>query len=117
MIIGRTVWGRRSLDYHLKGTEFKITPLKGHHDIPLGALLPQHVDNLIVAGRAISCDHESQASLRGAATCMATGHVAGTTAALAAKENGKIRDLNIRGIQKTLLAQDAILGVRERANV
>lgn len=99
----------RALDYHLKGTVFKISFLKGHHDIPLRALLPQNVQNLVVAGRSISCDHLAQASLRGAATCLATGHAAGTTAALAARQNGKIRDLDIREVQKTLEAQGAIL--------
>ena len=62
----------RGLDYHLAGTVFKYTPVIGHHDVPLGALLPQDVENLVVCGRSVSCDHLSQASMRGAATCMAT---------------------------------------------
>ena len=101
----------RGLDYHLKGTVFKYSPVKGHHDVPLRALLPQKVENLVVAGRSVSCDHLSQASLRGAGTCMATGHAAGTTAALAAKHNSKMRDLDVRLVQRTLMQQDAILGV------
>jgi hypothetical protein len=100
----------RGLDYHLKGTVFKYQGVAGHHDVPLRALLPQRVENLVVAGRCISCDHLSQASLRGAGTCMATGHAAGVAAALAARENGRIRMLNTRAVQKTLLAQDAVLG-------
>ena len=75
----------RALDYHLKGTVFKISSVKGHHDIPLRALCPRNVENVVVGGRSISCAHLSQASLRGAATCLATGHAAGTAAALAAK--------------------------------
>jgi len=105
----------RGLDYHLKGNVFKYTALKGHHDIPLRALLPKNLENLLVAGRSVSCDHLSQASLRGAATCMATGHAAGTTAALASKHGGKIRDADVRLVQKTLVGQDAILGVGDRA--
>jgi hypothetical protein len=105
----------RALDYHLKGTVFKIEHLRGHHDIPLRSLTPKGLDNLVVAGRCVSCDHLSQASLRGAATCMATGHAAGTAAALAAAGNGKIRNLDIRSLQKTLLEQDAILATGERA--
>lgn len=99
----------RGLDYHLKGTVFKWSPLVGHHDIPLRALMPQKVDNLVVCGRSISCDHLSQASLRGAATCMATGHAAGTTAALSAICHSKLRKLNIGEVQKKLVEQDAIL--------
>lgn len=99
----------RVLDYHLKGSVFKVERLKGNHDIPLRALLPRDVGNLVVAGRSISCDHLSQASLRGAATCMATGHAAGAAAALAAQNTGMIRDLNIRLLQDTLRNQDVIL--------
>ena len=93
----------RALDYHLKGTVFKIEFLEGNHDVPLRALVPKNVENVIVAGRCISCDHLSHASIRGAATCMATGHAGGTIAALASQGNGKIRDLDIRLIQRTLL--------------
>lgn len=97
----------RGLDYHLKGTLFKIKFLKGSHDIPLRALRPRGVENLLVAGRSISCDHDAQASLRGAATCMATGHAAGTAAALQA-ERGVIE---VAELQRRLLAQGAILSV------
>lgn len=99
----------RPLDYHLKGSVFKIEMLKGHHDIPLRCLIPQKAENLLVVGRCISVDHEAQASLRGAATCMATGHAGGCAAALAASGNGRVRDLDIRAVQNTLRAQGAIL--------
>jgi len=99
----------RALDYHLRGTVFKISFLKGHHDVPLRALLPKNVANLLVAGRCISCDHLAQASLRGAATCMATGHAAGVAAAIAAKGNGRVRETSVKDIQRMLLQQDAIL--------
>lgn len=99
----------RALDYHLKGTLFKIEFLKGNHDVPLRAMLPKGVENLIVAGRCISCDHLSHASIRGAATCMATGQAAGTIAALAGRANSYIRDLDMRLIQQALLEQDVVL--------
>ncbi len=105
----------RALDYHLKGTVFKIEQLKGNHDIPLRALLPQKVANVVVAGRSISGDHLSQASLRGAATCMATGQAAGVAAALAAQGSGRLRELDILTLQKALLRQDVILGTGSRA--
>jgi hypothetical protein len=105
----------RALDYHLKDTVFQWRLLEGNHDIPLRALLPKGIKNLLVAGRSISCDHASQASLRGAATCLATDHAAGTTAALAARHGHIIRDLDIQLIQSTLLKQGVILGAGERA--
>lgn len=99
----------RALDRHMKGDVFKFEIFEGNHDIPLRALIPQQVENLLVAGRAISCDHDAHSSLRGAATCLATGHAAGTAAALAAVDSGRVRQLDIPALQDTLRAQGAIL--------
>jgi hypothetical protein len=99
----------RPLDRHTKGEVFEITFLQGNHDIPLRALIPQKVGNLLVAGRCISSDHDANTSLRGAATCMATGHAAGTAAALAAKEKGVVRGVDVQELQNVLRKQGAIL--------
>lgn len=104
----------RALDRHIKGEVFQYELLQGNHDIPLRALIPQRVQNLLVAGRCISSDHEAHASLRGAATCLATGHAAGTAAALAALGNGRIRELDIPLLQRTLQEQGAILSTQRR---
>ncbi len=99
----------RALDRHKKGEVFEYELLQGNHDIPLRALIPRQVENMLVAGRCISSDHEANASLRGAATCLATGHAAGTAAALAAKGGARVRDLNIEALQGVLKEQGAIL--------
>lgn len=52
--------------------------------IPLRALRPRGVANLLVAGRCIAASHEAQASLRVIGTCLATGEAAGRAAALLA---------------------------------
>ena len=101
----------RGLDYHLRGTVFKISFFDGHHDVPLGSLIPKGFKNLTVSGRCISSDHLAQASLRGAATCMATGQAAGVAAAKTAKAGGDIGKVEVGDIQKTLLEQKAILKV------
>ncbi|MFW6060256.1 MAG: FAD-dependent oxidoreductase, partial [Phycisphaeraceae bacterium] len=49
--------------------------------IPLRALRAAALDNLLVAGRCISCSHEAQASLRVIGTCLATGEATGLAAA------------------------------------
>lgn len=52
--------------------------------IPLDCLrIPDH-DNLFVAGRCISVDHEAQASIRVMGTCFVTGEAAGVAAAIKA---------------------------------
>ncbi len=104
----------RSLDMHMPGERFQIHFLEGNHDVPYRALIPLNVENLLVAGRCISCDQTSHASLRGAATCWGTGHAAGVGAALAARNSGRVRDVNILALQKTLLGQGAILTTADR---
>ncbi len=99
----------RGMDRHLKGDRFEYEFVKGHHDVPLRALLPKKVENLVVAGRCISCTHEANASLRGAPTCMATGHAAGAAAALAAKGAGALRGVSTGLLQEALREQGAIL--------
>lgn len=56
-------------------------------DIPYGALVAKGVDNLLMAGRCISAEHEAQSSLRIQQTCMATGQAAGVAAALSLTGN------------------------------
>lgn len=99
----------RPLDRHTDDDKFEIKSLKGNHDIPLRTLIPQDVDNLLVAGRSISCDHDSHASLRGGGTCMITGHAAGTAASIAGMEDGIIRNIDVHELQKTLIKQKVVL--------
>ena len=53
---------------------FPETGAIGH--IPLRSLQSASLDNVHVAGRCISCDHDAQAAIRVMATCMATGEAA-----------------------------------------
>jgi hypothetical protein len=53
--------------------------------IPLGCLVPETHDGILVAGRCVSCDHGAQASLRVMGTCFATGQAAGIAAATVAR--------------------------------
>lgn len=100
----------RGLDRHLSGTVFEYEHGTGHHDIPYRAMVPKGIDNLLVAGRCISVDHEAHASVRGMPACWVTGHASGTAAALAAKRaGGEARKVDIGELQKTLLEQGAIL--------
>jgi hypothetical protein len=101
----------RALDRHTKGEVFEITFLEGNHDIPLRALIPKKTKNLLVAGRCISSDHDANASLRGAATCLATGHAAGTSAAIAARDSGNVREIEVKTVQQILIEQQAILSI------
>jgi hypothetical protein len=81
----------------------------GGYDIPLGALLPERIDGLLVAGRCISAERRALASARITGTCMAMGQAAGTAAALAAHDGLAPGAVDIVLLQRTLKAQGAIL--------
>ena len=72
------------------------------HGIPYRCLIPQNVSNLLVAGRAISSDRESNASLRVMPNCLTTGEAAGVAAYLASKDNVSVNDINIDQLRKIL---------------
>jgi hypothetical protein len=92
------------------GTLLKRVPPGEAYEIPLRALLPQRVENLVVAGRCISGTHEAHSSYRVMPVAMATGQAAGVCAALAAKQGKSPREVPAREVQEALLAQGADLG-------
>lgn len=53
------------------------------YGIPYRCLTPRGVDNLLTAGRIISCDRHMLGSVRVVPCCFATGQAAGTAAAMA----------------------------------
>lgn len=71
-----------------------------YYDIPYRTLIPQGIDNLIVAGRCISATHEAQASIRITATCTAMGEAAGNAAGLCVKNNIGSREIDVKELQK-----------------
>jgi len=80
------------------------------YSIPYRSLLPQELDNVLVAGRCISATHEVEASTRVIPIGMALGEAAGTAAALSARQNTKPKSLNVRHLQEILVQQGAELG-------
>jgi hypothetical protein len=55
--------------------------------IPYRCLVPEKCENLLVAGRCISCDRPVQGSIRVQPVCLVTGEAAGTAAAICARES------------------------------
>ena len=53
------------------------------HGIPYRCLTPKGLDNVLVAGRSISCDRQVQGSVRVMPVCLCMGEAAGIAAALA----------------------------------
>lgn len=72
------------------------------YEIPYRCLVPKIVDGLVMAGRAISANHEADGYTRNQPACMVTGQAAGVAAALAAKLGRTPRNLDVCEIQKFL---------------
>lgn len=79
--------------------------------LPYGSILPQNVENLLVAGRCMSAEEEAMGILRLIPVCSATGQAAGTAAALAFENEVSPRKLDISLLQRTLMQQDMDLGL------
>jgi len=77
-------------------------------DVPYRCLLPRGIENLIVACRAISADHDAQMALRMQKTMEVIGEAAGIAAALSAKQGIPPRQLDPKKIQ-VILVQSGVL--------
>lgn len=79
------------------------------YTIPYRSLLPKDLENVFVAGRAVSSDREVNGSVRVAPACFAMGQAAGTAAALSVRENCPVKKINIQKLRALLLEQGACL--------
>ncbi len=87
-------------------TQFEV-PAYG---ISYRALLPQKIENLIVAGRSLSATREAQGSARPTPPCMAMGQAAGFAAFLAAKNSCALEKVDIEELRKGLRENGVYLG-------
>lgn len=76
-----------------------------YYTIPLRALVPRQITNLLFAGRLINADPVAFASVRGMPQCMAMGHAAGVTAALALAAGTAVQHVDPRTVVAALVAQ------------
>lgn len=83
---------------------------------PYRSLLPQGVEQLLVAGRHYSATPEAQRISREIPPCMAMGEAAGLAAAMAVSSGGLVRDVDVTELQARLRAQGADPGDRPSAN-
>ncbi len=72
------------------------------YEIPYRCLLPLGVEQLLVAGRCISADHEAHARSRNMPACMATGQAAGVAAAIAVEHGVPVRHVSLDKVQTAL---------------
>lgn len=81
----------------------EYTPINGsYYGVPYRSLIPLGIDGLLLAGRCISADSTAAGAIRVMPPCMAMGQAAGTAAAMAAKQNIPVRDVEISLLQEQL---------------
>ncbi len=70
--------------------------------IPYRILLPKGLENLLVAGRCVSCEADAFGAVRMMVCCATTGQAAGTAAALSVREKKSFRQLKLETLQAQL---------------
>ena len=92
----------------IDGYGLLILPTTGRYfHVPYRALVPQGVDNLIVAGRCIGGDKVSHAAVRNMMCCAVSGQGAGVAAAVSFKTGQSFATLDVRVVQAELRRQGA----------
>lgn len=99
--------GMQDLD-HLPS---KIYHFDGVYTIPYRSYYSRNVDNLMMAGRDISCSKMAFSSMRVMGTCAIGGQAAGTAAAIAVREGILPRQVadHMEELQQTLLRDDCYI--------
>jgi hypothetical protein len=83
-----------------------ILPTTGRYfQVPYGIILPQNIENLLVAGRCVAGDRKSHAATRQMLCCAVTGQGAGVAAAVSLKDGVTCRGVSIAKVQKGLKRQ------------
>ena len=81
-------------------------PTTGRYfQIPYGGLVPQNIENLLVAGRCVAGDKISHAATRSMMCCTVTGQAAGVAAAVSIKNGVCSSSVNVNSVQKALRKQ------------
>lgn len=100
-------------DTVVMGPDFRhtLSPDHPHWHVPYRSMVPRNLKNLLTAGRCISADPVANDLLAPIQYCFATGQAAGTAAAIAVKDETSVAQVDIRKLQKRLIAQNVILPV------
>lgn len=87
---------------------FKIEVAERYY-IPYRSMLPNGCDNLLVAGKTISCESQAAGGLRCMPCAMAMGQAAGSASAMAIDCGTDVGNVDVKALQDTLVARGAII--------
>jgi len=102
------------IEAHVAGDViFKFPPIpqsRGYNELPYRMLVPEKIDNLLVAGRCASMTQDGQSAARVSGACFAMGEAAGLAAATALSGNTRPREIAIERLQQALTEHGAFIG-------
>lgn len=104
------------VEAHVSGdVEFRFASAesRGYNEMPYRMLVPQRVDNLLVAGRCAGMTQLGQSSGRVTGPCFAMGQAAGTAASIALTDQVSAASVDIPKLQRRLESDGAFLGGTE----
>ncbi len=104
--------GNYDIDIHNpegSGTTHHFFKQGEFYEIPYRSLIPKNSENLLVAGRCVSCDHEAQASIRIMPIVCTLGQAAGSAIAVAKQQNCGVKEIDIEKLQKILVDNGAAI--------
>lgn len=81
-----------------------------YYGVPYGCLVPEKVENLLVAGRSISATAEAAGAIRVMPPCMGLGQAAGTAAGMAVKSGVTVRKIDRQNLREQLVKEGTFLG-------
>ncbi len=103
------------VEAHVVGdVEFGFAPAdsRGFNQLPYRMIVPQVVENLLVAGRCASMTQGGQSSGRVTGPCFVMGQAAGTAADIALSGDGTAAGVDVPTLQRRLEADGAYLGTK-----
>lgn len=104
--------GDYPIDLHYAGNAqapaVKAPPIPSFN-VPAGCLIPQEVDNLVVADKAISVTSIVNGTTRVQPVILQIGQAAGLIAALAVKRQTEPRQVSLREVQDSILFYDGLI--------
>ncbi len=86
---------------------------RGFNQLPYRMIVPQNIDNLLVAGRCASMTHDGQSSARVSGPCFVMGQAAGSAAHLALQSGRPPRQIDVRSLQEKLERDGAYLAINQ----
>ncbi|MCX6372381.1 MAG: FAD-dependent oxidoreductase [Actinobacteria bacterium] len=90
----------------IDGHGLLVLPTTGRYfQVPYGILVPQKVDNLLVAGRCVAGDKLSHAAIRSQMCCAVTGQAAGVAAAVSLRSGATTAEVDVTRLQTALRRQ------------